>query len=122
VTRAEISRGRAATPLPLLASCRISLYEISRDQSLRQTMDSRLLDILCCPITRRPMTFANEAMLLQINSAIEAGKIRNHGGEQLAEPLAAALVTVEGDLVYPLQDDIPVLLEEACIHWAAFKN
>ena len=59
---------------------------------------------------------------MQINSAIAAGKVRNHGGVSVADPLTAALVTEEGDLVYPVQDDIPVLLEEACIHWAAFKN
>jgi uncharacterized protein YbaR (Trm112 family) len=35
--------------------------------------------------------------------------------------LVNALVTGDGDLVYPVHDDIPVLLEEECIHWAAFK-
>jgi uncharacterized protein YbaR (Trm112 family) len=39
----------------------------------------------------------------------------------VAEPLMNALITGDGDLVYPVHDDIPVLLEEECIHWAAFK-
>jgi uncharacterized protein YbaR (Trm112 family) len=31
-------------------------------------------------------------------------------------------VTTDGDLVYPVRDGIPVLLEEECIHWAAFND
>jgi uncharacterized protein YbaR (Trm112 family) len=85
-------------------------------------MDSRLLEILCCPITRRPLARMNDELLAQINAAIAGGKVRNHGGEPLAEALTGALVTQDGDLVYPIRDDIPVLLEEECIHWAAFKG
>jgi len=85
-------------------------------------MDSRLLEILCCPITRRPLARMDEALLAKINAAIVEGKVRNHGGEPLAEVLTGALVTQDGDLVYPIRDDIPVLLEEECIHWAAFKG
>ena len=85
-------------------------------------MDSRLLEILCCPITRRPLHRADERLLAQLNSAIGEGKVRNHGGAEVNQPLSEALVTTDGDLVYPVQDDIPILLEEACIHWAAFKN
>ena len=82
----------------------------------------RLLEILCCPITHRPLERLGEADLLAVNNAIEAGKVRNHGGAALTEPLAAALVTSEGDLVYPVRDGVPQLLEQECIHWAAFKH
>jgi uncharacterized protein YbaR (Trm112 family) len=85
-------------------------------------MDSRLLDILCCPITRRPLACMRAEQLAEVNAAITAGKVLNHGGEPLAEVLTGALVTEDGDLVYPIRDDIPVLLEEECIHWAAFKG
>lgn len=84
-------------------------------------MDNRLLEILCCPITRRPLNRIDAIVLEQINAAISAGKVRNHGGALLADPLASALATDEGDLVYPVRNDIPVLLEEECIHWAVFK-
>ena len=84
-------------------------------------MDSRLLEILCCPITRRPLNSGDGALLEQINAAIASGKVRNHGGALLEAPLTSALVTSDGDLVYPVREDIPVLLEEECIHWAAYK-
>jgi uncharacterized protein YbaR (Trm112 family) len=85
-------------------------------------MDSRLLEILCCPITRRPLARLDDSTLTRINAAIAAGKVRNHGGASLNKSLDAALVTPEGDLVYPVREDVPVLLEEECIHWAAFKD
>ena len=84
-------------------------------------MDSRLLEILCCPITRRPLACLDANTLTLINTAITDGKVRNHGGISLDKPLSAALVTPEGDLVYPVRDDVPILLEEECIHWAAYR-
>jgi uncharacterized protein YbaR (Trm112 family) len=41
---------------------------------------------------------------------------------ELTGPLAEALVTADGDLVYPVRDGVPILFEEACIHWAAYKD
>lgn len=84
-------------------------------------MDSRLLEILCCPITRRSLNRLGQGDLEQVNNAIRQGNIRNYGGAELTEPLSAALVTEDGDLVYPVKDGIPVLLEEECINWAAFN-
>ena len=84
-------------------------------------IDSRLLEILCCPITRRPLRGLDGDELTRVNAAISAGKVRNHGGVDLSEPLESALVTSDGDLIYPVRQGVPVLLEEECIHWAAFK-
>jgi len=85
-------------------------------------IDGRLLEILCCPITRRPLRELAADDLTRVNAAIAAGKVRNHGGADIAEALEGALVTSEGDLVYPIRQGIPVLLEEECIHWAAFSD
>lgn len=85
-------------------------------------IDPRLLEILCCPITRRPLQEMQSDALDRVNVAIANGKIRNHGGMELREPLAGALVTTDGDLIYPIRNDRPVLFEEECIHWAAFNG
>jgi len=84
-------------------------------------IDGRLLDILCCPITRRPLQRFDAASLLKLNAAIAGSEVRNHGGNVIAGELEAALVTTEGDLVYPIRDGVPVLFEEDCIHWAAYR-
>jgi uncharacterized protein YbaR (Trm112 family) len=85
-------------------------------------LSGKLLDILCCPITRRPLQRLDAATLARVNEAIVAGSVRNHGGLEIRDTLQAALVTTEGDLVYPVRDGVPVLFEEDCIHWAAYKS
>lgn len=95
---------------------------LQTDKILMRQIDPRLLEILCCPITRRPLQELRVEVLDRVNKAIVSGKIRNHGGVEIREPLQAALVTTDGDLVYPVRGGIPVLLEEECIHWAAFND
>ena len=85
-------------------------------------IDPRLLEILCCPITRRPLKELRSDDLERVNAAITSGKIRNHGGAEIHTSLEGALVTTDGDLVYPIRNGKPVLLEEECIHWAAFND
>ena len=75
-------------------------------------MDRTLLDILCCPVTRSPLELLPERELALLNERIEAHRIRNREDVVVAEPLAEALVTRSGKLVYPVRDGVPVLLED----------
>lgn len=73
-------------------------------------MKHALLDILCCPLTHRPLKKAPRDLLDSINRRIAAGEVRNRDGEAVTEPLSAALVTLDQQLLYPVVDDIPDLL------------
>ena len=74
-------------------------------------MDKKLLHILCCPVTHKGLSLARADLLKSVNAAIADGKLSNRGGAVLEEPLAEALVTDDGKLLYPVNDGIPVLLE-----------
>ena len=74
-------------------------------------MDKRLLAILRCPVTHKELSVAKPAILKDVNSAIEAGKLSNRDGELLDAPLAEALITDDGKVLYPVTGGIPVLLE-----------
>ena len=75
-------------------------------------MDRTLLDILCCPVTRSSLELLPERELAILNERIAAQRIRNREDIVVAEPLAEALVTRSGKLVYPVRDGVPVLLED----------
>ncbi len=74
-------------------------------------MDKRLLSILRCPVTQKGLSLATSAMLKNVNAAIDSGKLSNHDGQVLAEPMSEALVTDDGKVLYPISNGIPVLLE-----------
>jgi uncharacterized protein YbaR (Trm112 family) len=75
-------------------------------------MDRKLLDIICCPVTRSSLELLPEQELLTLNELISAKRIKNREDAVVDGPLAEALVTRSGKLIYPVRDGIPVLLED----------
>lgn len=78
-------------------------------------MDNRLLELLCCPVTRRPLQAIGATRLKALNAAIAAGGVVKVTGQPVAAPLADALVRDDGQVVYPVEDGIPVLLADEAI-------
>ena len=81
-------------------------------------MDKKLLDIICCPLTKLPLELLGSEQLAELNGAIASGSITNRGEQNLAAPLQEALITRDHRLVYPIRDSIPILLEEESIDWS----
>lgn len=79
------------------------------------SFDTRLLDIVCCPVTHLPLRLMNEAELKRLNERIESGTVQAADSTPVTEPLAEALMTDDGRLAYPIRDDIPLLIEEHSI-------
>ena len=75
-------------------------------------VDGKLLEILCCPVSKTPLTRVSAEQLRTLNSAIESGEVAYIGGEPVESPLAEALVTEDLKVIYPVENDIPVLLAE----------
>lgn len=71
-----------------------------------------LLEILCCPESRTPVKLAPEDLVKRLNAAIAAGKVKNRGGHPVTEAVHAALLRQDGKVLYPVRDDIPVMLVE----------
>jgi len=78
-------------------------------------MDKRLLTILRCPISHKGLSVLKKVELARINAAIAAGELVNHEGAAIANPLTEALITDDGKRIYPVDDGIPVLLEDESI-------
>ena len=78
-------------------------------------IDQTLLDILVCPETKQPLHVADAELVGKVNAAIEAGTVTNRGGEAVTEALVEALVREDGSFLYPVRDDIPIMLIDESI-------
>ncbi len=84
-------------------------------------VDGKLLEILCCPVSRRPLTRLEASRLERLNREIESGAALYVGGEAVTEMLEEALITEDGKVIYPVSDGIPLLLEEKGIGTTQFN-
>ncbi|HET6565234.1 MAG TPA: Trm112 family protein [Xanthomonadales bacterium] len=75
-------------------------------------MDGKLLEILCCPVSKSPLSRLERSRLDKLNRAVTAGEVQQIDGSVISETLREALVTEDGKVIYPVIDDIPVLLSE----------
>ena len=75
-------------------------------------VDAQLLEILCCPVSKTPLTRTGADQLDSLNAAIAEGRLKTVDGETVTDALEEALVTEDHKVVYPVEDGIPVLLAE----------
>ncbi|EQD50276.1 protein containing DUF343 [mine drainage metagenome] len=85
-------------------------------------MDSRLLDILVCPLSKTPLRPLTRAELDALNRVIAAGQVHSVTGIALEAPLREGLITRDGKLVYRVEDGIPVLLGDEGIGTAQLND
>ncbi|MGE0159596.1 MAG: Trm112 family protein [Gemmatimonadales bacterium] len=78
-------------------------------------VDQSLLDILVCPETKQPLSVADRAVLDRLNAAIRGGGVSNRGGQKVSEPVAEGLLRKDGSVLYPVRDDIPIMLIDEAI-------
>ena len=73
------------------------------------------MTILRCPVSHKGLSLMQKDKLARVNSAIDAGKLQNHTGSAVTVRLTEALITDDGKRIYPVDDGIPVLLEDESI-------
>ncbi|KZC17869.1 hypothetical protein RHOFW510R12_19070 [Rhodanobacter sp. FW510-R12] len=75
-------------------------------------MDKRLLDILCCPVSKMPLRPLGKRELDALNDAIATGKVDTVAGAPVRERVGEALITTDRKVIYRVEDGIPVMLPE----------
>ena len=78
-------------------------------------IDKELLAILACPEDKTPVHMADQELIDQLNSRIESGELANRSGKKVEKQLDGGLVREDGAYLYPIEDDIPIMLIDEAI-------
>ncbi len=75
-------------------------------------INRRLLEILVCPITKLPLSMVTESKLDKLNALISNSDLQTMDGNIISESLQEALITTNNKMIYRIENDIPILLED----------
>ncbi len=75
-------------------------------------IDKDLLAILCCPETKQDVAMAADTLIGRLNERIANGELKNKGGQIVTEKLDGGLLRADKKILYPIREDIPVMLIE----------
>ncbi|NBV23938.1 MAG: hypothetical protein EBS05_18720 [Proteobacteria bacterium] len=78
-------------------------------------MNPELLSILRCPETRQTLAVAEAAVVERLNALAAAGQLRNAAGQAVTAKLDGGLVRADGKALYPVRQNVPVLLVDDAI-------
>ncbi len=75
-------------------------------------IDNELLAILCCPETKQEVTRAEDRLIQLLNERIRKGDLKNKAGQAVSESLDGGLLRADKKILYPVREDIPIMLIE----------
>ena len=78
-------------------------------------MNPELLSILRCPETRQTLAVAEPAVVERLNAQVTAGQLRNRAGQPVTAKLDGGLVRADGKALYPVRNNVPVMLVDEAI-------
>jgi uncharacterized protein YbaR (Trm112 family) len=85
-------------------------------------VDKELLGILCCPETKQDIEYVEGTAIENINRKIRHGELKNRGGETVKEPIDAGLIREDRKFLYPIRQDIPIMLIDEAIGFEPFDT
>jgi uncharacterized protein YbaR (Trm112 family) len=75
-------------------------------------IDKDLLATLCCPETKLDVSLADDALIGKVNDAVSRGVLKNKAQKPVTEMLDGGLIRADKKILYPIREDIPVMLIE----------
>lgn len=78
-------------------------------------LNAELLAILCCPETHQSLTPASASVVEAVNKRIAAGAVKNRANETVTESIDSGLVREDGQFLYPVRKEIPIMLIDQAI-------
>lgn len=78
-------------------------------------LNAEQLARLRCPESRQTLKYADAAVVSKLNASIGAGELRNRVDQIVDRRLDAGLVREDGRVLYPVIDQIPILIVDEAI-------
>jgi uncharacterized protein YbaR (Trm112 family) len=78
-------------------------------------LTAEFLAMLRCPEDHSQLSVADATLVARLNHAISSGRLKSRGGQKFEKQLDGALIRVDGRLIYPIIDQIPILLIDEAI-------
>jgi uncharacterized protein YbaR (Trm112 family) len=73
-------------------------------------ISTELLQILRCPEDRTPLALAEPALVERCNELVQQRRLKNKAGLPVEHTLDGGLIRADRAVLYPIVDEIPVLL------------
>ncbi|MGO9112331.1 MAG: Trm112 family protein [Thermoguttaceae bacterium] len=73
------------------------------------------LEFLVCPQNQQWLQAAEAVLIERLNQAIVAGQVTNAAGHSVEKPIDGGLIREDGQVLYPIVDEIPILMAEEAI-------
>ncbi len=70
------------------------------------------LDLFVCPQNHATLRVADAALIDRLNQSIARGELKNAAGQIVSRPLDGGLLRADGRMLYPIVDEIPILLPD----------
>ncbi|GJL60627.1 MAG: hypothetical protein NPIRA03_34840 [Nitrospirales bacterium] len=71
-----------------------------------------LLAILCCPETKQEVCLLDPTVVEHLNQRISKGELKTKGGHPVTEQIDGGLLRKDKTVIYPIRDQIPIMLIE----------
>ncbi len=85
-------------------------------------IDKELLEILACPETKEPVHLADQALVDEVNARIDRGDLTNRSGARVERKIDGGLVREDRKYLYPIEDEIPIMLIDEAISLEGFER
>jgi uncharacterized protein YbaR (Trm112 family) len=73
-------------------------------------LSAEFLAMLRCPEDHSSLSPAEPALAARLNEAVAAGRLKNRAGQKVEKRLDGVLLRADGQVAYPIIDEIPILL------------
>ena len=78
-------------------------------------LESKLIDMLRCPIDGSHLQLLTDDEISRVNLAIESGNFRDRLDQRISCPLDAGLLNRQANRVYPVRGGVPSLVADEAV-------